>query len=289
MSMPSTPRDVNNPGAAGPYSNAFYERMLAESLASAREVVPVVMALVRPRRVVDLGCGIGTWLSVFGEHGVGLVRGVDGPWVDRNQLLIPSEHFVVSDLTAGAVLDESFDLAVSVEVAEHLAEEAGDRLVASLTRLAPAVLFSAAAPHQGGVCHVNEQWPEYWRERFAGRGFVAIDAIRPRAWRNDRIAPYYAQNLLLFADERRIGEYPALEEAWRHPPAGPLDVVHPRIYLGIVDRLQRQEEEAARLEQYCRALQGLVPGSVSLAGVLRALPRLTGHALRRRLRGHGDR
>src|SRR5579862_3100091 len=59
-------------------------------------------------------------------------------------------------------LGRSFDLAMSFEVAEHLPPDAAKGFVDSLTRLAPLVLFSAAIPFQGGVGHINEQWPEYW-------------------------------------------------------------------------------------------------------------------------------
>ena len=56
-----------------------------------------------------------------------------------------------------------FDLVVSLEVAEHLPKECADIFVDSLVRLGPIILFSAAIPQAGGTCHINEQWPEYWR------------------------------------------------------------------------------------------------------------------------------
>ena len=55
-------------------------------------------------------------------------------------------------------------------VAEHLHEEAAPTIARSLVELAPVVLFSAAIPVQGGVAHVNEQWPEYWSSLFAEHG-----------------------------------------------------------------------------------------------------------------------
>lgn len=30
--------------------------------------------------------------------------------------------------------------------------------------------------------HVNEQWQSFWAEKFAARGYVAVDAIRPEIW-----------------------------------------------------------------------------------------------------------
>jgi hypothetical protein len=62
------------------------------------------------------------------------------------------------------------------------------------------VLFSAALPRQGGTGHVNEQWPAYWIERFQTYGYFLFDVLRPLVWEDDRIASWYKQNILLFAD-----------------------------------------------------------------------------------------
>src|SRR5438046_10610902 len=99
------------------------------------------MKLTQPTSVVDLGCGIGTWLAVFAEHNVGDYVGIDGDYVDRSQLLIPPERFLSGDLSEPVELNRRFDLAVSLEVAEHLPAASARVLVASLTGLPPVVLF----------------------------------------------------------------------------------------------------------------------------------------------------
>jgi SAM-dependent methyltransferase len=147
-----------------PYDAAFYDIIRDGCLRSARRVVPLVLAAVHASRVVDVGCGEGAWLSVFKEAGC-TVRGVDGDYVDRRRLLIDEDEFVGHDLTEGFDLGR-FDLAVCLEVAEHLEAPFADQLVATLVRHAPVVLFSAAIPGQGGVGHVNEQWPAFWVEKF---------------------------------------------------------------------------------------------------------------------------
>jgi hypothetical protein len=95
-------------------------------------------------------------------------------------------------------LSERFDLAISLEVAEHLPRRSASGFVRSLCQLAPIVLFSAAVPGQGGEHHVNEQWPEYWRQAFANHHFVMFDPFRPLLWHDERVAFYYRQNLFLF-------------------------------------------------------------------------------------------
>lgn len=159
-----------------PYSPEFYEYQSQGSLRSAEEVVPIVLEFIRPGSVIDIGCGVGTWLSVFKRHGVPEVLGIDGTYVDTRILRISASEFLPRDVSQKVHVHRKFDLAMSLEVAEHLDAPAAPRFVESLTALAPVVLFSAAIPHQGGAHHVNEQWPDYWEEHFRRHGFVAYPA-----------------------------------------------------------------------------------------------------------------
>src|SRR5688572_29188669 len=179
------------------YSARFFERLEGGSLRSARAIVPLVVELLGPRSVVDVGCGTGAWLSVFAAAGIADFLGLDGRWVDVEQLAIPKTSFRALDLEQPIDVGRSFDLAVSLEVAEHLPLAAAETFVDSLARLAPAVLFSAAIPFQGGTDHKNEQWQDWWAERFAQRGLHAIDCIRPAVWRVGDGVVWYAQNTLL--------------------------------------------------------------------------------------------
>lgn len=215
------------------YNPAFFAGHQAGSIASARVAVPLLLALVPAKRVVDVGCGTGAWLSVFAELGVADIRGVDGPWVQRERLLIPGDRFTSADV--GAVLPAGvgtgFDLACCLEVGEHLPARAAATLVESLTRLAPVVAFSAAIPGQGGTGHINEQWPEYWAALFAARGFRAIDCLRSRLWNEPAVQWWYAQNLVVFASEEGLARNHALAaERKRLGDAPILPLVHPRCF-----------------------------------------------------------
>jgi SAM-dependent methyltransferase len=181
------------------------------------------------RSVVDVGCGRGAWLSVFRERGVRRATGIDGDYVERDRLLFPREDFVAHDLSAPFVGDERYDLVVSLEVGEHLPERSARPFVRTLASLGSVVLFSAAIPGQGGLHHVNEQWPDYWAALFAEVGFAPIDCIRPRVWDDPSVEVWYAQNTLLFATDEAIRATPALE-ALAAEPSRPLAVVHPRLF-----------------------------------------------------------
>lgn len=213
-----------------PYTPAFFQAISDGSTRSARAVVPLLMSLVRPTSVVDVGCGWGKWLTVFREAGVKDVLGIDGPYVDPARTDLAANEFIPHDLTQPLTVKRRFDLAVSLEVAEHLPPEAADGFVSLLASLAPVVAFSAAIPGQGGTGHRNERWPDYWARKFAARGLLAVDAIRPAIWSHPDVEWWYAQNLLVFAAPHEIVIRPPLTRALADTHLHRLNLVHPRCF-----------------------------------------------------------
>lgn len=224
------------------YDRSFFQAVAAGSTASAHAVIPLVLEYVRPRSVVDVGCGTGTWLRAFQEHGVTDVMGFDGPWVNRDLLVIPPRQFTIVDLTQPIVPDRRFDLAVCLETAEHLPAAAARGLVASLTSLAPVILFSAAIPFQGGQHHLNEEWPEYWARLFAEHRVRFADCLRARVWTNPCVDWWYAQNMFLAVDSDYLSSVPRLADAVSVTEAGNLARVHPRAYLESTTRAKSVSE-----------------------------------------------
>jgi SAM-dependent methyltransferase len=212
-----------------PYGRPFYEEIGTGSEASAERLLPVVLELVSPRSAVDLGCGDGSWLAVLRRLGVADVLGVDGPWA-LSDLKIPRRSFAPCDLAQPVEIGRRFDLAISLEVGEHLPAASGRRLVEQLTDIAPAVLFSAAVPGQGGTGHVNEQWPDYWAALFERRGFAMVDVLRARFWDDPTVEPWYLQNIFLFVSEEARAGSPKLTAAVEAGPQIPVRVVHPRMF-----------------------------------------------------------
>lgn len=224
-------------GLANPYQPEFFDGFTDDSRRSADAVVPIVKALVEPRSVVDVGCGMGTWLAAWRSAGVDDVLGLDGDYVRREQLQIPAERFRAADLASPPALERRFDLATSLEVAEHLPPEASDAFVDALCRYAPAVLFGAAIPSQGGTHHVNERWQSDWMARFAARGYVAIDALRHRVWTDSRVSWWYAQNTLLYVEPALLAARPALRALADRGVVA--DLVHPHLHARLARRAGR--------------------------------------------------
>jgi len=183
-----------------------------------------------PRSVLDVGCGVGTFLEVCQANGTATVRGLEGDWLDPEDLIIDRSDLTQHDLREPLPDVGMFDLAISLEVAEHLPPSRAATFIEDLCARAPAVMFSAAIPLQGGVGHLNERWPSWWASLFAAHDFAAIDCIRPLIWCDNSVATWYRQNTVLFMHQSHpnIGAVSIVEDC------GVLDLVHPLMYLDKV-------------------------------------------------------
>jgi 2-polyprenyl-3-methyl-5-hydroxy-6-metoxy-1,4-benzoquinol methylase len=217
------------------YNKSFYQAQQDGSLRSAEGIVPLIIKLINPRSVIDVGCGVGTWLSVFKKLGVDDIFGVDGKWVQKEMLKIPEKQFLEFDLSKPLKLDRQFDLVISLEVAEHLSSEYAGQFVESLTGLGAVVAFSAAIPYQGGTEHINEQWPDYWVNLFERQGYKVIDCLRKHIWNNGEVQYWYAQNLLIFVKDNILKNNQLLREEFNNTKIGMLSLVHPKHYLLSLD------------------------------------------------------
>ena len=169
------------------------------------------------------------------EQGVEDVLGVDGPYLEPEALRIDPSEFVARDLAEPFRLDREFDLAISLEAAHYVSEERAPALVESIAQLAPAVLFGAAVPHQGGGPGRNRQWPAWWAGLFARHGFRAEDWLRPLVWEDDRVDWWYAQNTILY-----------LRDGGEPEPIRPL--VHP----GLLEEVARPSDPPPRRRLFGR-------------------------------------
>ncbi|MBZ0292965.1 MAG: class I SAM-dependent methyltransferase [Anaerolineae bacterium] len=211
------------------YSEKFFKSQRDGSRTAAEVIVPLLIDWVQPASVIDIGCGAGGWLATFHEAGVQDIRGVDGSYVNRDLLFISPENFTEHDLRQPFTARRSYDLVVSLEVAEHLPLDSADTFVETLTNLGPVVLFSAAVPFQAGVNHLNEQWQDYWADKFRTRGYLAVDCIRKRVWNLPEVPFWYAQNTLLYVREDYLRTKPDLQREYEQTSQQQLAILHPQM------------------------------------------------------------
>jgi SAM-dependent methyltransferase len=204
---------------------------MADSLASARKFMRHLWQYLQPASVLDVGCGRGTWLKACKELGCRTLVGYDGPWNDQSKMVDADIVFRPVDVRRPFGTGEKFDLAMSLEVAEHLEARHAERFVKSLAACADCILFGAALVGQGGCNHLNEQLPSYWAYRFGHYGFVPFDLFRPALWGDATICFWYRQNTFLYL-RRGSAPYQAIKARGVAELAEPgfMDCIHPELY-----------------------------------------------------------
>lgn len=218
------------------FDDAVYDAIRAGARSSARVVAPLLVreavrphggALDAPIEVLDVGCGEGWWSAALAElDDVREVISIDSA---APATTAPGVNVQRLDLERGDAVklaDKPFGLTICLEVAEHVSPAAGDELVAMLCRVTDplgAIAFSAAIPGQGGHHHINEQWPAYWDARFRANGWMLSDPLRESLWDDDRVEPWYRQNLLIAVAPAANGT------AWA-AGGSPRGLVHPAIW-----------------------------------------------------------
>ena len=213
------------------YDSDFYESIRDGAKSSATVIAPLIHDAVEPATVIDVGCGEGWFGKAFQNLGCS-VLGVEGEHAE------PVIEWVARDLSRSIHMGQRYDLAVCLEVAEHLPSERAAGLVKELCDLAPVVLFSAAVPGQGGEGHQNEQWPEFWAEHFATNRFACSAAPRWDIWEDERVDSWYRQNLMLAT------KTPELFPRWFNTPlAEPYPVIHPAFFRGLMGFIHNMAEQ----------------------------------------------
>ncbi|TCL00603.1 hypothetical protein BXY66_3248 [Shimia isoporae] len=219
------------------YDAKFFSDQVDGSSLSASIMVPWILDLrAGASSVVDVGCGTGAWLAEYERNGIEDYLGIDGHLPDGHLLKIPACRALKRNLADPLDLGRRFDIAQSLEVAEHLSASSSKAFVDTLVSLSDVIVFGAAIPGQGGTYHVNEQWQSYWWSRFEERGYAGIDALKNRAWYDSRVMWWYAQNTMVFVNRERPD---LLEQVRAKASARPVvDVVHPNCFRQYRDALE---------------------------------------------------
>ena len=95
----------------------------------------------------------------------------------------------------------NFDLAICLEVAEHILEINADQVIKNVCQDAKILFFSAAPPGQGGYNHFNEKEQNYWIEKIKKEGMeLAInDTVKATGiLKKAKVKEWYTNNLLIF-------------------------------------------------------------------------------------------
>ena len=178
------------------YGGKFYE----VGVSSVPEFVWVLCSHFNPRSVVDVGCGRGEFLYHFSLRGVE-VKGYEGSLYAVKHTLVHKDYVERVDLVREINPGVKYDLALCLEVAEHIEGRSSQVLVKTLTNLSDTIVFTAAPPGQGGHYHINERPYGFWIELFKNKRFELdrelTEVIKGELERL-RVPYWYRRNLLVF-------------------------------------------------------------------------------------------
>ena len=214
------------------YDEKYYKKHETGSYISALQILKYITSFIDIKSVIDFGCGMGTWCKAIEDLGISNILGIDQHIYDSKYMLIPEKNYMRYDLRKELLFSHKVDIAISVEVAEHIEEEYSERFIHNLCMCSDLILFSAALPFQGGTGHVNEKSCTFWANIFNKFKYKPIDCIRPHFWNNKQIEVWYRNNCILYAEKKlyqKLLNSITIEQY-------PLDIVNPAMLERILKK-----------------------------------------------------
>lgn len=151
------------------YSKEYYKSINKDESAQAKALGEILIKLYRPNSVVDIGCGTGLYLSQFKCIQYGFDISPDA--FDPEVIQVERGLVDIRDLTQPMNVNIKSDLAICLEVVEHIGSENADILIENISKWSDTIVMTAAPPGQAGLNHVNCQPMSYWEEKMAKYGF----------------------------------------------------------------------------------------------------------------------
>lgn len=234
------------------YDTTFYNNQKDRSLRAAGIILPYLFQFYKPNSVIDIGCGSGSWLRASKDLGVDIIHGVDINEVDEQTLFVPRDVidiFDFSNLTSQNefVSSQKYDLAISLEVAEHLDPQNAVSFVKYVTSFSDVVLFSAALPFQVGVHHVNCQPARYWSELFNNEDYVCVDIMRRYLMFESQVADcyWYGQNSFLYVHKSKNE---LLNDLKNYTTDAPVSYYHQVVFNEIIRQMNEMSSRLYKIE-----------------------------------------
>jgi glycosyltransferase involved in cell wall biosynthesis len=142
-----------------------FNHMQAEEKPFANRLAAWVKQELNPSSLLDIGCGPGHFVDSFRDCDI------DAKGIDVDDRVHGKEHLTYQSLFD--ITNESADVVVCMEVAEHIEQELEDQVVAKVvSTVGKTLIWTAAAIGQGGIGHINCKNKNAWAEKLTSAGLV---------------------------------------------------------------------------------------------------------------------
>lgn len=154
-----------------------------------------------PKLVYDIGCGPGTYVNSMRD------RNINAYGFDIDVRVSGKSNLYNFDFTKNHQ-EIPCELAVCLEVAEHIDESLADMFVDNVVKSIASgglLVWTAAIPGQGGIGHINCQPKEYWEKKLTNLGLVRIPEMETElineVYQSIHMG-WFVNNLMIFQKHR---------------------------------------------------------------------------------------
>lgn len=139
-----------------------YQHIAIEEKPFADRLAKFIKQVIRPKMVLDIGCGPGHFVESMLDVGINAVG------IDIDERVVGKPYLFQQDILSTKFVT---DVAICLEVLEHIHEDHAEEVIDKIsTMFTDTLIFTAAQPGQGGVGHINCQPKEYWDKLFNQNG-----------------------------------------------------------------------------------------------------------------------
>jgi cyclopropane fatty-acyl-phospholipid synthase-like methyltransferase len=186
------------------YSDKYYRKHFEKYRIWENKVGEYLYNFIKPRSVLDLGCGIGSYLEGFFNAGCRDLMGIELNYNFAKKYIVEiiSPFIKQGDITKDLNLNRKFDCVISFEVREHVDPNGTQSFIDNLSNYSQKyIIFTAAPPGQRGTGHINLMDKNKWIQLVVDRGFLYQEDL-VKEFKNEWIKfgteRYILSNLMVF-------------------------------------------------------------------------------------------
>lgn len=186
------------------YNDKYYNRHFVQYREWEKSIGKHIFETIRPSSILDLGCGVGSYLEGAFHAGCKDIKGVDLSYDMAKKYIVEDVAPYISegDATCDLDINRKYDCVISFEVAEHIDPNGTEKFIENLTTLSNRyIVITAAPPWQRGTGHINLKEKKFWINTIEEKGFLFQDQLVELfwpIWKTFNTERYILKNLMVF-------------------------------------------------------------------------------------------